>query len=283
MTLDARGYPFDHAEAGSGPTIVFVHGSMSDRRTWSGQLPRFAGEYRAVAYSRRYHWPHPKVAAGEDYTMPVHVDDLVAIVESLGVGAVHLVGHSYGGFATLLAAMARPELVRSLVLIEPPVLTLLTSDPPRPLQLLKLLVRRPATAVAIVKLGATGLGPAKAAAARGDDEVALTRVGRAVLGRRAFAELSPARLQVARDNYIPAELTGPGFPRLSADAVRSLDRPVLLLTGQRSPRVFAHLARHLGELLPHAQRAEIPDASHNVHEDAPAAFAEQVLTFLSAT
>ncbi|NIT60692.1 MAG: alpha/beta fold hydrolase, partial [Aliifodinibius sp.] len=72
----------------------------------------------------------------------------------------HLVGHSYGAFLSLLLAMRQPDYVRTLVLAEPPAITLFVSNNPKPLEILKLLVSRPRTAAAIIKFGAKGVTPA---------------------------------------------------------------------------------------------------------------------------
>jgi len=48
-------------ERGSGDPVLFVHGSASDYRTWRSQLDDFSNQYRAIAYSRRYHWPNDPI------------------------------------------------------------------------------------------------------------------------------------------------------------------------------------------------------------------------------
>lgn len=272
---------FECVERGDGEPIVFVHGSAGDHRTWQHQLTEFGSQFRAIAYSRRYHWPNQKIGDGVDYSMNEHVDDLQAFIATLGVAPVHLVGHSYGAFVCLLLAMRQPQLVRTLVLAEPPVLTLFVSIPPKPMQILKLLVTRPRTAVAIVKFGAAGIGPATAAFRRGDMEAGMRIFGTAVLGREAFHRLSESRSSQVRDNLIKAEFLGSGFAPLDADRVRGVNRPTLLVTGQRSPRLFHRLTDRIQELLPHAQRIEIPAASHMMHEDNASAYNAAVLSFLA--
>jgi pimeloyl-ACP methyl ester carboxylesterase len=55
--LAIGGYEFQIVEEGHGQPVLFVHGSVSDHRTWQPQVGAFAARFRAVAYSRRYHWP----------------------------------------------------------------------------------------------------------------------------------------------------------------------------------------------------------------------------------
>ena len=127
--------------------------------------------------------------------MDPHVEDLVALLDKLGTGRAHLVGHSWGGFIALLTAIRQPELVRRLVLMEPPIVSLFVSTPPRPWELLRLFMESPRTAAAIVKFGATALSPAQKAFGRGDDDAAIQAFGTGVLGKKFFDELSPARKQ----------------------------------------------------------------------------------------
>lgn len=81
-----------------------------------------------------------------------HMEDLEDLIKKLN-NSVHLIGHSYGAFICLLLAMKSPHLINSLVLSEPPVITLYVSNTPKPLEILKLLFSRPGTAIALIKLG----------------------------------------------------------------------------------------------------------------------------------
>ena len=98
---------------GDGEPAVFVHGSFGwGEETWREQRP-LAGYYKLLLVDRRGFGassPNGRVDFDRD------ADD---VAELLADGA-HLVGHSYGGVVSLLAAAQRPRAVRSLVLIEPP-------------------------------------------------------------------------------------------------------------------------------------------------------------------
>ena len=104
--------------------------------------------------------------------------------------------------------------------------------------------------------------------------------GTAILGRRFYENLSSERLAQAHANAIKAEFLGSGFSPIAAGDVRSVRTPTLLLTGERSPALFGHIVRYLGELLPNAETRTIPDASHIMHEDNPEEFRRLVLSFL---
>ncbi len=278
--ISVNNYEFDCAEAGQGNPVVLVHGSVSDQRTWAAQHDVFAERYRVITYSRRYHWPNVPIADGADYAMLEHVDDLRGVIESLNAEPVHLVGHSYGGFLCLLLAIQSPESVRTLTLAEPPVLPLFASNTPKPHELLKLLFTRPSTAAAVIKFGATGIGPATAAFKRGEVDKGVEVFGRAVLGHETFESMSAERMERVRANVIPAEFLGSGFTPLTANAVGAIQSPTLLLTGDLSPSIFRHFTDRLEELIPNTERVTINGVSHIMHEGNAPEFNNAVLNFL---
>jgi pimeloyl-ACP methyl ester carboxylesterase len=98
-----------YRERGEGRTVVFVHGSASDLRTWEQQVPAIAESHRAIAYSRRYARPNGDIAPGVDDQMSPHVDDLVAFLRAIDAAPAHLVGHSRGAFICLLTAIRQPR------------------------------------------------------------------------------------------------------------------------------------------------------------------------------
>ena len=106
---------------GDGEPAVFVHGSFGwGEETWREQRA-LADDYKLLLVDRRGFGASP--ANGR-----VDFDrDAEDVVEVLGDGA-HLVGHSYGGVVSLLAAARRPDAVRSLVLIEPPAFGIARGD-----------------------------------------------------------------------------------------------------------------------------------------------------------
>lgn len=279
--MDVNGASLDVVARGEGPPLVLVHGSASDHRTWRGQRDTWSDRFRVIAYSRRYHWPNEEIRPGGTYALDEHVDDLRALLDTRETGPAHLVGHSYGGLVVLLGAARSPALAASLVLVEPPATGLFVNVPPSPVELLKLGLRRPRTALAIAALGGRALAPAEAALDRGDEDEAMRRMGHGVLGEEAYRALSPARREQIRANLILEEFRSPeAMPRLDLDEVRSVGCPVLLVEGEESPTVFSLLMDRLEELLPHARRTSVPGASHNVHEDRPDAFDGLVASFL---
>jgi len=268
-----------YVEKGNGELVLCVHGSVSDYRTWNKQLDVFSEKYRTICYSRRFHWPNEKIPDDVDYSLLQHVSDLEEILKALNQPVI-LIGHSYGAFICLLAAMGPQEFIKGLVLAEPPAITLYVSNIPKPSEILKLLLSKPKTALALIKFGANGMQPAIKEVKRKNREKAIEVFGRATLGNDTFENLSNERRAQVMDNFIDAEFIGPGFPPINQDQLKKINVPTLLLAGQHSPALFQLLLERLEELIPNSERKIIPNASHISHEDNYEEYNTIVLAFI---
>ncbi len=272
-----------YIERGAGQPVVLVHGGISDLTSWEPLLGPVAERYRAISYTRRYSWPGEPIPEGADDQLLAHADDLIALVETLKLGRVHLVGNSGGGFICLLAAIKRADLFRSMVVQEPPVVPLFFSMPPKPWQLIALLVRRPRTGKALFGLITQGLLPSMAALKRNDLEDGVRIFAQAVLGPQVYASLPD---QVRRHMLLDARtfraslLGKDTFPRFTPADARVIRVPTLLMTGAISPEHNHRLADRLAELVPNVERVNIPGASHVMHWQNPDATAHAILGFL---
>ncbi len=108
------------AEAGAenavGPALIFLHAGVADRRMWQAQLPAFSGRHRAVAYDRRG-FGETRYEA-ETFS---HVDDLLAVLDQLGIASAVLVGCSQGGRIAIDFTLTHPGRVAGLFLVAPAV------------------------------------------------------------------------------------------------------------------------------------------------------------------
>lgn len=107
---------------GQGPPVLFVHGSVtSGVDTWEAQRP-LGERWTLLVVDRRGYSPNPP-ADGEDFE--VDAGDVAELLTE----PMHLVGHSYGGVVSLLAAARNPDMVRSLTVNEPPAFGICPNDP----------------------------------------------------------------------------------------------------------------------------------------------------------
>ena len=71
--------------------VLFVHGAISDRRVWNSYQPLISEDRRFVAYTQRYFGTDDWPDSSGNFQRSTHVQDLIAFVEGLNAGAVHLV------------------------------------------------------------------------------------------------------------------------------------------------------------------------------------------------
>lgn len=283
-SAEINGTSLAYVDRGQGQNVVFVHGTSQDMRTWLHQLEPVSAKFRAIAYSRRYARPNEDIPPGQDDPMRPHVDDLLAFLRSLNATPAHLVGSSWGGFISLVTAIREPQIVRSLTLCEPPVLPLFVSNDPKPGEILRLALRSPIDAFRIVRFGVGVAEPVAKAYRAGDIEKANRIFGTALLGKQGFESIPDERRQMLDENQAVeiAQFLGEGFPPLEAEDVRAMEAPALLVAGERTPPLFRKtIIGKLEQLLPDAERVEIPNAAHLMHEENPEAFNTQLLSFLN--
>jgi len=273
-----NGTPLAYVEKGTGRPVFFVHGSLADFRSWGPQMDPFSAAFRAIAYSRRFHFPNPVTGAGNDYSAAGHAADLAAFIREVGPGPAHVVASSFGAYASLILAVREPGLVRSLVIGEPPLLPWLPDIPDGQ------------AALDAFLRGAWE--PARRAFQAGNREEGVRHFLNGVLGpgsyekfpQSARAGLLANAAEIMASRYsvtFEAETTSEGFfSPLGRDEVRRIDTPVLLLNAERSPRMFHLITDELARCLPRAARREIPAASHSMHLDNPRFFNDSVLAFL---
>lgn len=260
-----------YIEQGHGIPVVFVHGGgPTDLRTWSQQIEPFSERYRVIAYSRRYHYPNPWGGVGPDLNSTiVQAGDLAALVKALRLGHVHLIGFSFGADIALRAAVDHPELLRSLVVVEPALISWLTDLP---------------TGVDLFANFAREMLVAKKAAQSGDLEQGVKHFMDALMGAGTSDEIPPSILERLRANarliaFEPTEISDAvsDITRIEAAAIQT---PTLMLTGDESPEWLLLVSEELKRCLRNVELAKIRNSSHLLHVMNPPEFNTAVLTFL---
>ncbi|MEJ2290051.1 MAG: alpha/beta hydrolase [Deinococcales bacterium] len=99
-----------------GEPVVLINGIFMNTATWEGLERALAPRYRVVRFDGRGQGESSKPEG--PYTVDQHVGDLEALLDALGLGPVHLVGLSNGALTALELAGRRPELLRSLAVLD---------------------------------------------------------------------------------------------------------------------------------------------------------------------
>lgn len=106
-------------ERGTGEPVIFVHGNVSDAEVWREQVEALPDGFRGIAVDLRGYGRSERRPADPTRGLADFSEDLAALVDTLGLGAVHLVGHSMGAGACYAYAIDRPDRVRSITVAAP--------------------------------------------------------------------------------------------------------------------------------------------------------------------
>jgi pimeloyl-ACP methyl ester carboxylesterase len=248
---------------GSGPPIVFSHGLLWSTRLYDPQVDALRGRYRCIAYDHR---GQGRSAVPPERVISIETlyQDAVALIEKLGVGPCHFVGLSMGGFVGMRLAARRPELLRSLVLVE-------TSSEPEPVAN----VPRYTLLNFIAKW--VGLRPVV-------DPVMRIMFGRSFLTDPNRAEeraLWRARLMENRRDIWRA-VNGVIQRQGVAHELPNIRVPTLVIVGEEDVATVPAKAERIHQLIPGSSLVRLPRGGHSVTVEEPALVNAALGTFLDA-
>ncbi len=280
-SVDVGSASLFYEERGSGDPIVFVHGIPTDYRAWSAQVEPLSKRFRTISLSRRYASPNAREGDVTDSTVGNNAADLKSFIEKMGLAPANVVAHSYGGFIAAYMAADHPDLVRSLVLVEPAVSTLLVANQKSSAQLLSLLLRSPSVALAARRFQGGSLHPSLTALDGGDLQSAVELNVDGVQDLKgAYAKMPEAARKMMLDNARTIAELRTDFPRFTAEEACKISSRTLVINGEASALWLRRIGELLGRSVPNARRVIVPGARHFPHMENPGVFNDQVLAFL---
>ena len=122
-TAEVNGIKLHYAKSGSGKLMLFLHGFPEFWYGWKNQLDEFGRDHLAVAPDMRGYNLSSKPPEVEQYRIPLLIEDVHALAAHLGGDAKRkfiLVGHDWGGVVAWVYALAHPETVEKLVIVNAP-------------------------------------------------------------------------------------------------------------------------------------------------------------------
>jgi pimeloyl-ACP methyl ester carboxylesterase len=119
--VDANGLSFHVVERGQGEPVLLLHGFPDTSRLWRNQFAALeSAGFRAVAPDLRGRGESEKPCAVGDYALPILVQDVLSILDAVGIERAHVVGHDWGAALAWALAIGHPERVNRLVVISVP-------------------------------------------------------------------------------------------------------------------------------------------------------------------
>lgn len=203
--------------------------------------------------------------------MATFTSDLAALIQQLGVGPVHVVGHSSSGVVVANFALQYPHLVRSLVLVEP-ALASVVSDP-KDLETMSKIEE--------------GFGPIFVASQEENDQRKAVRLfAESVNGQPgSFDDLPPAVRTIFLENSRTLQLlfTSPVLaPQIVCAQMGQIQVPVTIMMGQQTLPNWEIVTNTTHSCIPGSQLVTIPNARHLVPVENPTAFNETLLSHLDS-
>jgi 3-oxoadipate enol-lactonase len=114
--IHANGIDLNVSIEGEGPPLLLLHGLGDRLQRWEEEVRHFSPFFTTVAFDARGHGASTRPA---HYTLQEHIDDAIALADTLGYGEINVIGTSMGSYVAQGVAAAQPERVRSLALIVP--------------------------------------------------------------------------------------------------------------------------------------------------------------------
>lgn len=246
--------------SGEGRPLLLVHGTTADHQRWAGITPKLEPHFTIYAMDRRGR-------GGSDdapvYDIMREAEDVAAVVDEIAGTmdeAVAVLGHSYGAFCTLEAALLTNNMSR-LILYEPPIPTgtpNIARDVPEHMQTL---------------------------INRGELEAALLLMMREVVKMpehelKEYRQLPiwPVRVQIAPT--IPREMAIDWTYTFNGERFARVQVPTMLLQGGDSPPFFRKAITSLDAALPNSKIVTLPGQQHIAMDINPDLFVSEVLQFL---
>lgn len=247
---------------GEGAPLIVIHGLFGSGDNWRSHQRHWQSDYRVITPDLRNHGHSPHVS-GMSYA--AMADDVLALMDSLGIDSAHLLGHSMGGKVTMSLARLFPERTRSLIVAD---IAPVVYD------------HHGHSNVFSALDNVAGAHPADRSEA--DALMAEHVEERAV---RLFLATNLVRseegglcLRIGLDEIQAGYEDITGLPAGS----QAFEGPTLVVRGGRSPYVSDDSIPALHEVLPQASIVTLDGAGHWLHAEQPEAFQRSVDEFLAA-
>jgi epoxide hydrolase 4 len=117
---DSNGVKIHYATLGQGPLIVMIHGFPDFWYTWRAQMEALADKFQCVAIDQRGYNLSDKPNGIENYSVPLLVGDVAAVIKSLGKDKAIIVGHDWGGLVAWQFALHQTQMTERLIILNLP-------------------------------------------------------------------------------------------------------------------------------------------------------------------
>ncbi len=262
--VQLNGGELEYDVVGSGEPLLLIHGGiLADAFFPLLAEPRIASNYRVISYHRRGYAGSSRATA--PFTIGQQAADARSLLRHLDVPRAHVAGHSYGGATAIQLSLDAPDLVGSLALLEPALVSFVPSAP---------------------TFWET-IAPIQSMHQRGDRAGAVDAFLTGVMGPdyRPVVEkfLPPGAFELAvadSDTVFQVELEALQQWSFTAENAARIRQPVLSVIGDESEPIFHEIHSLLKRWMPHIEELAVPRANHALEFMNPSAVADGLARFL---
>jgi 3-oxoadipate enol-lactonase len=266
LTVDAASVAYSDTGVPDGrpaaPTVVFGHGLLFSGSMFSAQIDALRTQYRCVAIDWRGQGNSPP--AGSGYDMDTLTGDAIAVIEQLGLAPVHYVGLSMGGFIGQRIAARRPELVRSLTLLDS------SADPETP----RGRIEYPVLSGVFQLLGPNAVrGPV--------EKVMFGPTFRADPRSKSIIDEWMHTLGQLDRSGLRKAVLGVANRKGVAHEIGAVKAPTLVIVGEHDVATKPDRSRRIADLIPGARLEIVANSGHSSTIEQPAAVTALIESFLA--
>ncbi len=250
-------------------TLVFIHGLLGWGLNWGPVLKYFESEFHIVTYDQRGHGR--AIHSNFGYASEDYAEDLLQILDDLGLKSVHLIGHSMGARTAQAFAAKYPGRTRSLTIED------MGPNPENSSTLAtqQMILSVPTPFKSKDEMDRFFADEFKVKTASDDTQKAvMANFLKANLTRQANGEIN-WRFHL---NGILETLEHGLKPRWSE--YKCIQVPTLILKGENSKHLTLETLQLMRDTLPSAEAYIVPNVGHWIHHQAPEVFSQYVLKFL---
>jgi pimeloyl-ACP methyl ester carboxylesterase len=260
--LEAQGGPLYYEVAGEGHALLLIHAGVADHTMWDDQFDTFTRHFRVIRYDTRGFGQSPVV--DKDFS---NRQDIVDLLEHLGVERTHVMGVSRGGQIAVDFTLEHPEMVAALI----PVAAGLSGFEGQPDDVEMAIINQMEEA-----------WEAKDFTRLADLDVQLWADGPGQPEGRAAASVRDRVRSMCLSNYAleegagkPIVLDPPAMGRLG-----EISAPTLVIVGDLDTKAVLAIAGLLAEGIKGARKVDFPGTAHMLSMEQPEEFARVVMEFL---
>ena len=276
QVVNLNGVAIEYLDVGTGEPIVFVHGAFNDYRTWGHYMVPVSESHRYLSYSRRYFGTQQWHDEGENFSVEVFAQDLINLIEKLGLNSVHVVSWSSGVRTAVAAGKMRPDLFKSMIHFEPVEGSVMQG------------IENEKRVQELGDAWGVNFGPILQSALGGNNEDAVAKFYELVfeVPPGGYEQEREMLREVTRQNArtIAINLTryGQDKIKLTCDYVSQVKVPTLIVVGEKTHEFWQLMSRRFADCLPNAAIEVVNDSNHYAPIDKIDAFTKLVLQFVDS-